>query len=87
MKSMRCWIFVIATIGIAFAREGYAAPTRQADELRFKKLDANRDKLLSEVEFLADKAGNARAKARKEFKTLDSDRNELLSFKEFRGVY
>ncbi len=86
MKMTISRIVAIVAIGLASVTKADAAASRQAEERRFKELDVNRDKQLSEDEFIGSKAGKARAKAKKQFKTLDTNRDEALSFKEFNNV-
>jgi len=84
MKSRLLWLsaLVILTIGVARAPEVQAA---QKEDLRrlFGKYDANRDSRLSEHEFIGEKAGSSRAKARKQFRKLDEDGDSWLTLPEF----
>ncbi|MES1213060.1 MAG: EF-hand domain-containing protein [Singulisphaera sp.] len=73
----------ILAIGAGFTGKAQAVPTRQFEEQKFKELDTNNDKRLSESEFLGEKAGRAKDKAKKQFKSRDKDGDKSLSFKEY----
>ena len=85
MKSTLFWrsALVILAIGVAHVPEAQAS---QEEDIRslFGKLDHNRDSRLSEDEFVGDRGGAARAKARKRFRRLDEDGDRWLSLHEFR---
>jgi Ca2+-binding EF-hand superfamily protein len=51
----------------------------------FKKLDVNGDNRLSEKEFVGERGGAARAKARKLFRRLDENNDQWLTMKELRN--
>lgn len=51
-----------------------------------KKLDTNRDNRLSEQEFVGEKGGAARTKARKQFRRLDADGDRWLTLKELKKL-
>ena len=88
MKSALPWLLALAffAMGIASARDAHAAPrpsNRLTEEL-FEKLDSNRDKRLSEKEFIGEKRGGAKKSARGLFLSLDKDNNNSLTLKEFK---
>lgn len=85
MKSTLFWLaaMVILAIGVAHL------PEAQAEDSPFKmfeKLDINRDKRLSEQEFVGDKEGAAKARAKKQFRRLDHNGDKSLSFQEFKNI-
>jgi hypothetical protein len=73
---------MILTIGVTYVPQ-LQADTENPFEM-FKKLDVNRDNRLSEQEFVGEKGGEARAKARRRFRNLDENNDQWLSLKEFR---
>lgn len=83
MKSARHWlsVIVVLTSGVANVPEARAEDPFGL----FKKLDANRDKRLSEDEFVGETTGAARTKARKRFRSLDKNYDKSLSYTEFKG--
>jgi hypothetical protein len=83
-KLFRISALMILTIGVAHVPE---AQTSESILLElFAKLDANRDKRLSEQEFVGERGGSARAKARRKFRSLDENGDQSLSLKEFKGT-
>jgi hypothetical protein len=85
MKSTLCWLsaLLILAIGVARFPEAQASQEEDIREV-FGRLDANRDKRLSEDEFVGEKGGKARANARKKFRTLDENGDRWLSLHEFK---
>jgi hypothetical protein len=63
--------------------EAQAGPSAQFEERAFSKLDANRDNLLTESEFVGEKAGKAAAKAKKQFQMRDKNGDKSLTLKEY----
>ncbi|HVX10150.1 MAG TPA: hypothetical protein VHC22_03010 [Pirellulales bacterium] len=89
MKSMffRLSSLVILAIGVAQMSEVQAAhpfggPVDAFELLR--KLDTNGDNRLSEKEFMGEKAGSARVKARRQFRNLNNNGDDFLSLSELR---
>jgi Ca2+-binding EF-hand superfamily protein len=87
---MFSWMLALAVIatGVAYIREAEAAPKRPirpTDEL-FNKLDANGDKRLTEREFVGEKTGVAKDKAKKLFKTLDKDSDKSVYIRKFKKL-
>ena len=74
-------LLVLAVVATSHVRA--EPPTRESSEWRFKELDANGDKRLSEQEYTAEKSGKSKAKAKKQFKSLDKNRDESLSYTEY----
>jgi len=84
MKSKLSWMLTLAILSFGAASYVKAEPpTRESSEWRFKELDANGDKRLSEQEYTGEKLGKAKAKAKKQFKGLDRNGDESLSFREY----
>jgi hypothetical protein len=85
LKSRLFWLsaLVILTIGATHVPEAQATPEENLYKL-FGKLDVNRDKRLSEQEFVGEKGRAARAKARKQFRMLDENGDGSLSAHEFK---
>lgn len=85
MKSTLFWrlALVILAIGVAHVPDAQAS---QKEDLRklFESRDSNRDKRLSEHEFVGEKGGKARAKLRKQFRILDENGDTWLSWQELR---
>lgn len=86
MKSTLVWptAFVILAIGVVQVPRQAAAenPFGLPGIEMFNKLDTNRDKRLSEQEFVGERSRKAREKARKQFRRLDKNNDRWLSFKE-----
>lgn len=88
MKSTPFWrsALVILVIGMAAVPQVALSENpfgKEPFEL-FKKLDTNGDNRLSEKEFIGERGGAARVKARKQFRRLDVDADKWLSLKELK---
>ena len=85
MKSTLFWLsaLVVFVVGAAHVPEVQAS-TEEALYKTFGKLDFNGDKRLSEHEFVGEKGGRARTKARKRFRMLDDNGDGSLTPHEFK---
>jgi hypothetical protein len=86
MKSTQFWRSMALTfaIGAAHMPQAQAGPLSPFELL--KKLDNNRDNRLSEQEFVGEKGGASRTKARKQFRRLDADGDRWLTLKELKKL-
>jgi len=83
MKSTLFWLSTLVIFAMGVARVPEAQATDEGLK-KFEELDMNRDKRISEQEFVGDKGGASRAKARKQFRRLDENGDRWLTLHEFK---
>lgn len=86
MKPTLFWRSALLMLAIGVAQVPQTQAESQSPFEMLKKLDTNRDNRLSEQEFVGDKGGAARAKARKRFRRLDEDGDRWLTLKELKKL-
>lgn len=89
MKSMFIWTTALTLLVTAVASAADAqrvSRKRKATDWRFREMDANGDKRLTETEFIGEAKKEAREKAKREFMSFDRDRNHVITHEEFKAI-
>ena len=86
MKPTLFWRSALLILAIGVGQVTQARADSQSPFEMLKKLDTNRDNRLSEQEFVGEKGGAARTKARKQFRRLDQDGDRWLTLKELKKL-
>jgi hypothetical protein len=79
-----CSSLVFLMIAMAGAASGGESSRKLTADVRlFMELDSNDDDRVSEREYVGEKGGRSRARARKVFRRMDNNDNGWLSYKEY----